>query len=94
MSDLETTIAQTVEAAVARALKMLPIGNATPSWRERIWLAPPETRLGVDELAEALGRSRKFIYRRLNIPRQRLDGVLMFKAGDIRTWIKRTEEDK
>ena len=36
---------------------------AATSWRERLWTAPPETRLGVRELAAALGRPRSWVYR-------------------------------
>ena len=34
------------------------------TWRERIWVVPAETRLGVAELAEALGRPKSWVYAR------------------------------
>jgi len=78
-----------------------PGENPSPtSWRERLWTAHPETRLGVRELAEALGRSRSWIYSRTGrscptsrrIPHSLDDsGELVFKAGEIRDWLARSE---
>ncbi|MBA3340449.1 MAG: hypothetical protein H0W30_01220 [Gemmatimonadaceae bacterium] len=74
--------------------------EAEPStWRERLWTCPPETRLGVHELAEALDRSADFVYRAVDakwsakrgrdpLPCSRLDGVLVFTAGAIRRWLE------
>jgi hypothetical protein len=68
------------------------------TWRERLWLVPDETRLGVREVAEALGRSADFVYRHTGaastatrIPHRKLDGELVFTAGEVRDWIRRTE---
>src|ERR1041385_5137634 len=36
---------------------------APVTWRERLWTCPGDTRLGVRELAEALGRPRSWVYR-------------------------------
>ena len=65
------------------------------TWKERLWLAPAETLLGVPELKEALGRSKSWIYQRTGgtsidgrIPHRKLDGVLVFTAGEIRAWVK------
>lgn len=75
-------------------------------WRVRIWTCPPETRLRVLELEEALGRPRSWIYRRTSeraaaangrhgrldmIPHRKLGGELVFVAGDIRRWIEERE---
>ena len=78
-----------------------PGENPSPtSWRERLWTAHPETRLGVRELAEALGKSRSWIYSRTGrscptsrrIPHSLDDsGGLVFKAGEIRDWLARSE---
>lgn len=71
------------------------IDGASPSWRERLWACPAETRLGVLDLAEALGRSKGFVYRLTrskDIPHRKLDGELVFRAGDIREWVQRREE--
>jgi hypothetical protein len=74
------------------------------SWRERLWTVPSETRLGVSELSEALGRKRSWIYARTQqegktakdrserLPHRRLDGVLVFVAGEIRRWVREREE--
>ena len=32
--------------------------QAPATWRERLWTCPPDTRLGVAELSEALGRPK------------------------------------
>lgn len=66
-------------------------------WRERIWVVPAETRLGTTELSEALGRPKHWIYTRTQtnsedpIPHRKLDGVLQFTAGEVRTWIRERE---
>ncbi|GIW51201.1 MAG: hypothetical protein KatS3mg081_0556 [Gemmatimonadales bacterium] len=84
----------TEEAAVTPARN----GNAAPTWRERLWTCPPETRLGVLEVAEALGRPRSWVYRAVSpsrgrdrLPAKRLDGELVFEAGAVREWVKRRE---
>jgi predicted DNA-binding transcriptional regulator AlpA len=71
---------------------------AAQTWRERLWLVPAETRLGVVELAEALGRPRSWVYRRTGpsteharLPCRRLDGELVFIAGEIRAWLAEHE---
>ena len=68
------------------------------TWRERLWLVPAETRLGIAELCEALGRSQSWAYRRTGVkaeqplPHRLLDGQLVFVAGEIRHWIRTHEE--
>jgi predicted DNA-binding transcriptional regulator AlpA len=64
-------------------------------WAALLWIVPAETRLGVREVAEALGRPRSFVYRHTGpkapgarIPHRRLDGELVFLAGEIRRWIE------
>lgn len=74
-----------------------PEAPRTPalSWRERLWSCPPDTRLGLAEVCEALGRSKGFVYRLTrtkDIPHRKLDGVLVFKAGDVRDWVKLRED--
>jgi predicted DNA-binding transcriptional regulator AlpA len=71
-----------------------PTGPAT--WRERLWTCPEETRLGVREVAEAMGRPASWVYRavareRDPLPMRRLDGELVFAAGDVRAWRARRE---
>ncbi len=70
------------------------------SWREKLWTVPPETRIGVQELAEAVGRSRDWCYRHTSpkadsddrLPHRKLDGELVFIVAEIRDWI-RSQED-
>jgi hypothetical protein len=73
------------------------------TWRERVWLVPAQTRLGVQEVAEAIGRPVSFVYRRTSakaaarggydlLPHRRLDGELIFTAGEIRAWLEDHEE--
>ena len=79
------------------------------TWRERLWVVPAETRLGVPEVAEALGRPKSFVYARTQrhtgkgakrrplplddrLPHRKLDGCLVFTAGELRAWIGETEE--
>ncbi len=68
------------------------------SWRENLWAVPAETRLGIDQLCEAISRKRSWCYRHTSrksdlprIPHRKLDGQLVFVAGEIRTWIQRNE---
>ena len=76
-----------------------PDNAALVTWRERLWTAPPETRLGRVELLEALGRSPNWLYRhtgpkakRARIPCRRLDGELVFVVGEVRAWLADQEE--
>jgi predicted DNA-binding transcriptional regulator AlpA len=67
----------------------------SPTWRERLWTCHAETRLGIEELCEALGRSKAFVYRHTRaktIPHRRLDGELIFVAGEVREWLGHREE--
>src|SRR5712692_5799824 len=75
------------------------LAGSPTSWRERLWLVPPDTRLGVAELLEALGRTRSWLYRHTGpnspgsrIPHRKLDGELLFLAGEIRQWQSETEQ--
>lgn len=69
------------------------------SWRERLWSVPAETRLGVAEVAEALGgKPKSYVYARTGpkaedpLPHRKLDGSLVFTAGELRAWIRDHEE--
>ena len=75
---------------------------ARESWRTLLWTCAPETRLGVSELSEALGRSSDWVYRacsakwatargREPLPCSKLDGALQFRAGSVRDWLRRAE---
>jgi hypothetical protein len=72
-------------------------------WRERLWTVPADTRLSVAEVAEAAGRSRDWCYRatdgkraakkgREPLPCSRIDGMLVFQAGAVREWLRRSEQ--
>ena len=61
--------------------------------------AGANTRLGKAELLEALGRSEDWLYRHTGkkarcsrIPCRKLDGELVFLAGEIRQWLLEHEE--
>ncbi|MFC1791911.1 hypothetical protein ACFL0I_05580 [Gemmatimonadota bacterium] len=67
-------------------------------WREKLWVVPAETRLGVVEVAEALGRSKSWVYKRsgpkaarTRLPCRKLDGELSFLVGELRTWVRQHE---
>lgn len=78
-----------------------------PTWRERLWTAPAETRIGVPEAAEALGRSVDFVHRHVGpaaarrhrdrkglppIPSSKLAGERLFTVAALRDWIRDNEE--
>lgn len=69
-----------------------------PSWRERLWTAPAETRIGVEEVIEAFGRPKSWLYRhtsakpRPTIPCRKMDGALTFVVGELRAWARDAEE--
>jgi predicted DNA-binding transcriptional regulator AlpA len=77
-----------------------PAADPEPaSWREKLWTAPAETRIGVRELVEATGRSRDWAYRATSpkagddrIPHRKLDGELVFIVGELREWIRGRED--
>lgn len=76
----------------------LSLDDPAPSWRERLWLVPPETRLGGREVVEATGRSRDWVYRHTaaggatrRLPHRKLEGELVFTVGELRDWIRGTE---
>jgi predicted DNA-binding transcriptional regulator AlpA len=92
------------------------VEEAPAPWRERLWTVPPETRLGVEEVAEALGKSRHWVYRAASshrsvpigkdrvgkmkyqkepnphpLPSRKVSGGILFRAGDVRDWLKEEE---
>ena len=72
--------------------------DLTPTWRERLWSVPGDTRMTLPEAAEALGKSKSWAYKRTGpksrerLPCRRLDGELVFVAGELRRWIQDHEE--
>ena len=76
-----------------------PVVEVKASWRERVWIVPAETRLGVREVAETLARSKSWVYKKASrkagptgLPCRKLDGELLFTAGEVRAWINSSEE--
>lgn len=66
------------------------------TWRERIWTCPGDTRLMVEEVAEALGRSQDTVYRLTKreedpLPCRKLAGRLVFVAKEVRAWVESAE---
>lgn len=68
------------------------------TWREKLWAAPAECRIGVAELVEALGVSESWVYARTKadaedpIPHRKLGGSLRFPVGEVRHWLREREE--
>jgi len=107
MPELAAALADALERAaqllrqvepVAAPITMVPAAEPA-SWRERLWSCPPETRLGVREVAEALGRPKSAIYRLTSrngsalprLPHRTLGGELTFIASEVRSWVTATE---
>lgn len=63
-------------------------------WSALLWAVPEETRIGVDQLSEAVGRPRSWIYKHsgregtcARLPHCKMDGVLVFQVGEVRRWL-------
>lgn len=91
---LRDVVRDTVRDALAAAIE--PAAPApVVTWRERLWVAPDDTLMYVPDVAEALGRSKAFVYRRVRpgddepIPHRKLDGELVFTVEGVRDWVKR-----
>ena len=76
-----------------------PVVASAPSWRETLWTAPSEARIGRSELLEAVGRTESWLYRHTSpksecarIPHRKLDGELVFVVGEVRQWLIDHEE--
>ena len=80
---------------------------APPSWKEKLWTVPAQTRLGVAEISEALGKQPSAIHKlRAREKRDRakgrpvdalpcrkaFDGTLTCTAGELRDWLDRTDK--
>lgn len=92
-------LASTLEELVDPDAENLPLDPPEWTWRERLWTVPAETMLGVTELAEALGRPKSYVYDRTStaktdnpIPHRRFSGQLVFRAGEVRSWVALEEE--
>lgn len=90
----------TIPAAEVKPIPPAVTAASAATWREKLWTAPPDTRLGVRETAEALGRPVSFVYRGTSekasagdrIPHRKLAGELTFVVGELRSWIRDHEE--
>jgi hypothetical protein len=92
--DRSTALAMLEPLLTTHGAAAPPTPDIAPStWKERIWGAPAETRIGVAEVAEAMGRSKSWVYHRVGqIPHRKLDGELVFVVGELRLWIRDNEE--
>ena len=70
-----------------------------PTWREKLWTAPAEVRIGTQEVAEALGKPVSWVYRHTSgksgytlLPYRKLNGELLFVVGEIRAWVRDHEQ--
>lgn len=78
--------------------ELIQVEDSEPrSWRSRLWEVPAETRLGVEDVAEAVGRSSHWVYRATSrgedpLPSRKLGGRLAVTAGELRAWIRDHEE--
>ena len=94
-SELEGT-AEVRDEPVENPEQQQPDFNWT--WREKLWIAPAETRIGTVELAEAFSRPKSWVYAHTQaeakdpLPRRKLDGVLVFAVGEVRAWVRESEE--
>ena len=91
------SLAQAIAASVPN-IQGRSVVQQPMSWRERLWLVAPDTRLGVAELLEALGRTKSWLYRHTGpnspgtrIPHRKLEGELVFVAGEICSWVRDNE---
>ena len=75
-----------------------PVATTPLPWRVLLWTVDPETRIGRDELLEAVGRPPSWLYRHTaeeatdRIPHRKLDGQLVFVVGEVRRWLREREE--
>ena len=81
----------------------LEIQTQSMPWRILLWTVDSETRIGRDELLEAVGRPASWLYRHTGakkgacsmgdrIPHRKLDGELVFIVGEVRQWLRDREE--
>lgn len=75
-----------------------PVEPAETTWRTKLWTCPAETRLGLQELREALDVSESWVYSRTKqdadprLPHGKFGGSLVFKAGEVRAWLRDHED--
>ena len=76
-----------------------PVSPAVTTWRERLWTCDPQVRIGVPELSEGVDRPKSWVYRAARgngscppLPHRKLDGQLVFVAGEVRRWLVEHEQ--
>lgn len=99
--DLRELVRDEVEAAVADALEGADLEAEHPgeeTWQARVWRVPPETRLSLEQVSEALDCSTRQVRRYVNGESKapRLEATkgpmgLTVRAGDLRDWIQDAE---
>lgn len=78
--------------------QQIPTDRAS-DWRERLWHAPDEMRIGAKEVAAAVGKPISWVYRHTSaksgydlLPHRRIDNALTFTVGDIKAYIAAHEK--
>lgn len=98
-SELAAVLEDVADAEPVERREPEPAEPAESTWRTKLWTCPAETRLGLKELAEALDVSDGWIYSRTKqdaeprLPHGKMGGSLVFRAGEIRAWLRDHEED-
>lgn len=89
-------LAEAIEAPDPAPTKAPAAADVIPlPWSVLLWQVPPETRIGVAELSEAVGRPKSWVYRHTSddgdcprLPHRKMDGSLVFIVGEVRRWIE------
>ena len=90
-------LAEAIEAPDAAAIEA--VADVVPlPWGVLLWQVPAETRIGVVELCEAVGRPKSWVYRHTaddgdcpRLPHRKMDGSLVFVVGEVRRWLEEHE---
>lgn len=87
------------DAIVNQAAQDYTTTSVVSSWQERLWTVPADTRMTAPDVGEALCRPKSWVYRHTSqatglprLPHRKLDGELVFVAGEVRDWIRQHEE--
>lgn len=95
MSSTATLDLTPLLAELSAAVREVVAAQARPTWRERLWVCDPSTRLWIDETAEALGKTKASVRRlieRHGLPCRKRHGELVFLVGEVRAWLIAREE--
>ncbi|GAC1516564.1 MAG: hypothetical protein NVS1B4_12190 [Gemmatimonadaceae bacterium] len=91
--------ARELDEALRQALKVTESAITAIDWREKLWQVHAETRIGVAEVAEALGYSIASVYKRTSpasglaqIPHAKMGGgFLRFRVAEVRQYVHAQE---